>query len=71
MSLPYDTARCAGVQYDGIWREGCDDCLRRTSAGGPMSPWIEAPLLVVFECEYRIGARDVPETDFGIMGVGE
>ena len=21
MSIPYDTARCAGVQYDGDWRE--------------------------------------------------
>ena len=37
MTLPYDTARCAGVQYDGEWREGCEDCLRRTSAAGPMS----------------------------------
>ena len=58
MSLPYDTARCAGVQYDGIWREGCDDCLRRTSPAGPMSPSIDAPLLVVFECEYRIEPGD-------------
>ena len=64
MTLPYDTARCAGVQYDGDWREGCDDCLRRTSPAGPMSPWIEAPLLVVFECEYRIVA-DVPESRSG------
>ena len=56
MTLPYDTARCAGVQYDGDWREGCDDCLRRTSAGDPdRQAWIEAPPLVVFECEYRIG----------------
>lgn len=54
MTLPFDDSRCAGVQYDGDWREGCDDCLRRTSPAGPMSPWIEAPLLVVFECEYRI-----------------
>jgi len=23
-----------------------------------MSPWIDAPLLVVFECEYRIGPRE-------------
>lgn len=21
MTLPYDTARCAGVQYDGEWRD--------------------------------------------------
>ena len=59
MTLPYDTARCAGVQYDGDWREGCDDCLRRTSPGDPdRQAWIEAPLLVVFECEYRIGPRE-------------
>lgn len=43
MTLPYDTARCEGAQYDGDWREGCEDCLRRTSPGGPMSPTIEAP----------------------------
>ena len=72
MTIPYDTARCAGVQYDGEWREGCEDCLRRTSPGDPdRQSWSEAPLWVVFECEYRIGPRDVPETDFGIMGVGE
>ena len=70
MTLPYDTARCDGAQYDGEWREGCEDCLRRTSPAGPMSPWIEAPPIVVFWCEYRIGA-DVPETDFGNMGEGE
>ena len=59
MSLPYDTARCAGVQYDGEWREGCEDCLRRTSAGYPgRQLWIEAPLLVAFECEYRIVATE-------------
>ena len=58
MTIPYDTARCAGAQYDGEWREGCEDCLRRTSPAGPMSPWIDAPLLVVFECEYRIEPGD-------------
>lgn len=55
MTLPYDIARCAGVQYDGDWREGCDDCLRRTSPGDPeRQRQMEPPLLVVFECEYRI-----------------
>ena len=58
MTLPYDVSRCAGVQYDGDWREGCEDCLRRTSPGGPMSPTIEAPVMIVFWCEYRIGAED-------------
>ena len=57
--LPYDTARCAGVQYDGDWREGCEDCLRRTSPGDPdRQVWMAPPLLVVFECEYRIGPRE-------------
>ena len=77
MSLPYDTARCEGfyIASKMLPMEGlnldCIDCLRRTSPGRDQWPWIEAPLLVVFECEYRIGPRDVPETDFGIMGVGE
>ena len=66
MTLHYDSARCAGVHYDGDWREGCDDCLRRTSPGDPgRQAWIDAPLLVVFECEYRIGPRDVPERQSG------
>ena len=59
MSLPYDVHRCAGAQYDGEWREGCDDCLRRTSPGDPdRQAWIDAPLLVVFECEHRIAPAE-------------
>lgn len=69
MTLPYDIARCAGVQYDGDWREGCEDCLRRTSPGGPMSPWIEAPVIVVFECEYRIGPREGESCSSGTSAV--
>ena len=58
MSLPYDTARCDGAQYDGEWREGCEDCLRRTSAAGPMSPWI-APPDGDGPCPSRIGPREL------------
>ena len=55
MTLPYDIARCAGKQIDGQWREGCEDCQRRTSPGNPyrqinMTP----PEIVVFECARRI-----------------
>jgi len=71
MSIPYDTARCAGVQYDGIWREGCDDCLRRTSPGRDQWQTYIAPHNGEGPCPSRIGPRDVPETDFGNTGEGE
>ena len=53
--LPADVARCPGYWADGELREGCDDCLRRTSP----SPtdrvvWMAPPILVVFACESRI-----------------
>jgi len=58
-TLPNGTARCPGVgsTEDGemYWREGCEDCLRRTAPpiGGP--PRIMAPPpIIAFECEYRI-----------------
>jgi len=59
-NLPNDVARCPGVgsEEDGVWywREGCDDCLRRTSPPpDPMRVWMMSPPeIVVFECEYRI-----------------
>ncbi len=54
MTLPDDVARCPGVGEPGAWREGCDDCLRRTSPSGPGTHWIEPPFIIVFECEYRL-----------------
>ncbi len=55
MTLPYDYARCKGVQHDGEWREGCEDCQRRTSPGRPeRQAYIQPPEIIVFECEYRI-----------------
>jgi hypothetical protein len=54
-TLPADVARCPGegsMEDEGWnWREGCDDCLRRTAPGPrTMTP----PVIVVFECECRI-----------------
>lgn len=59
MSLSFDIARCPGDGYveDGEqhWREGCEDCLRRTSPGHPTYQWYMAPPpIIVFECEHRI-----------------
>lgn len=59
MNLPYDIARCYGVQLDGEWREGCEDCLRRTSPGHEYwQAYIAPPPIVVFECESRIEGED-------------
>ena len=61
MTLPADVARCPGDQAEGVWREGCDDCLRRTSP--PADPervlWMTPPTIVVFECEARIAPANV------------
>jgi hypothetical protein len=55
-TLPGDVARCPGYQADGFWREGCDDCLRRTvpPANPERALWMTPPLIVAFECESRI-----------------
>lgn len=58
--LSYDIARCHGVGSDEEgWREGCEDCLRRTSPG--REEWqshIAPPPIIVFECEFRIAPED-------------
>jgi hypothetical protein len=58
--LPYDVARCPGYGFkeDGEmhWREGCDDCLRRTEPGDPeRQVFMRPPAVIAFECEFRIG----------------
>jgi hypothetical protein len=55
-TLPPDVARCAGVgDEDEGWREGCDDCLRRTAElPKGFASWIEPPAIIAFECEFRI-----------------
>lgn len=60
MTLPYDTARCQGVYAEDQWREGCEDCQRRTSPGRP-DGWqthTAPPKIIVFECENRIPPKE-------------
>ena len=56
MTLPYDVSRCHGVgSEDEGWREGCEDCLRRTSPGHPeRQSYMVPPAIIAFECEYRL-----------------
>lgn len=55
-ALPADVARCAGYEPEpGDFREGCEDCLRRTDRSTfPLQVWIAPPLIIAFECESRI-----------------
>jgi hypothetical protein len=61
-AFPADVARCPGVGSleDGVqhWREGCEDCLRRTDMG--YWGWIDPPAIIAFECELRIAPGDLP-----------
>ena len=57
MSLPNDVARCAGASDAGVWREGCEDCQRRTDRPAPTGArmvWMGPPPVITAECEYRI-----------------
>jgi hypothetical protein len=56
--LPFDVARCSGVGSDEEgWRDGCDVCFRRLSKGHKTrQPQMQPPGIIVFECEYLIGA---------------
>ena len=65
MTLPADVARCPGYQADGEWREGCEDCMRRTAAVPAdcrQVPYMLPPPIVALECEHRIApdAADKP-----------
>lgn len=55
-TLPNDVARCAGVGSDEEgWREGCDDCARRTAEStSEVSAWMMPPAVIAFWCEFRI-----------------
>ena len=50
----YANYRGVGDDVDG-WREGCEDCKRRTQQhdGGDVAN-MEPPPIIVFECEYRV-----------------
>ena len=53
-----DTARCPGVNVDEHWREGCEDCQRRTDPR-PLQSWcVVPPAVIVFECEFRIAPEE-------------
>jgi hypothetical protein len=60
-TLPADVARCPGYMADGEWRDGCEDCLRRTSP--PADPdlvlMMQPPPIIVGECEARIAPHVV------------
>jgi hypothetical protein len=60
--LPAYIARCPGVGdwEDGAWdwREGCEDCRRRTSRGQSEVPPIVPEGIVVFECPWRIAPNE-------------
>jgi hypothetical protein len=60
MNLPADVARCPGVQAEGQWREGCEDCLRRTAApiDHPRVAHMAPPAVIAFECEFRIAPEE-------------
>ena len=54
--LAADVARCPGVEDEDDWRDGCEDCMRRTSP--PVGPecvlYVVPPAVIVFECAFRI-----------------
>lgn len=55
MTLPNDIARCPGFGSDAEgWRDGCEDCQRRTAGGGDYVAWMIPPPLVIFWCELHI-----------------
>ena len=62
MTLPANVERCSGVEDDsGGWRDGCEDCMRRTDRSAfPLTAWMVPPLIVVFECEARIAPGEKP-----------
>jgi hypothetical protein len=59
MKLPNDVARCAGVGSDEEgWREGCEDCARRTAEStSDVSAWMMPPAIIAFWCEFRIATN--------------
>ena len=48
--------RCPGEGFwegpEFHWREGCDDCIRRTATEGSVT--VQPPQVITFECPYRL-----------------
>jgi hypothetical protein len=54
-TLGNDTARCDGVGSDAEgWREGCEDCLRRTAPRYGILTMTSPPPVIAFWCELHI-----------------
>ena len=58
-TLANDVARCNGEwiedgDYHSGWREGCEECLRRTAPRPEYYSLIDPPAILAFECEYLI-----------------
>lgn len=55
VNLADDIARCEGVNEEGEWREGCENCARRLAASdGARVVRMTPPEIIAFECEYLI-----------------
>ena len=55
-ALPDGVARCEGSGSDAEgWREGCEDCMRRTAPAteGGVPP-VTPPPIIAFWCEFHI-----------------
>ena len=59
--LSNDIARCNGVGSDEEgFREGCDDCLRRTDKStSDMQVYMTPPPIIAFWCEFLINEGDL------------
>lgn len=63
--LSFDFSPCSGVGFVREddpriidWREGCEDCLRRTTPGLDHLYRIKPPEIIAFECEFYISPED-------------
>ena len=57
--LANDIARCDGMRLEEnngewFWREGCENCLRRTAPRPERVVMIAPPPVIAFECEHLI-----------------
>jgi hypothetical protein len=56
-SLPADITRCAGSGSDTEgWRNGCEDCLRRTAPATdhPRVSYMAPPVIISFDCPHYL-----------------
>ena len=70
MTLPNDIARCSGVGSDEEgWREGCEDCQRRTAEStSAVVAHMLPPAFIVFFCESRIAPSNALSSAAAVGG---